>query len=83
MSEDSAFGSADPTPTHRPNYSAFNDVDPFKDPFKENPFKENNTTSKGENNTTPGYSALDFNDVDPFKDANHRYGDPFDIEGNN
>ena len=46
MSEDSAFGSADPTPTHRPNYS-----------------------------------ALDFND-DPFKDANHRYGDPFDIEGN-
>lgn len=70
MSEDSAFGSADPTPTHRPNYSAFNDVDPFK----ENPFKENNST--------PGYSALDFNDVDPFKDANHRYGDPFDIEGN-
>merc|ERR1712223_1394021 len=45
VSEDSAFGSADPTPTHRPNYS-----------------------------------ALDFND-DPFKDANHRYGDPFDIEG--
>ena len=44
--------------------------------------KENNTTSKGENNTIPGYSALDFNDVDPFKDANHRYGDPFDIEGN-
>ena len=26
------------------------------------------------------YSGLEFNE-DPFKDANHRYGDPFDIEG--
>lgn len=43
MSEDSAFGSADPTPTHRSKYS-----------------------------------ALEFNE-DPFKD--HRYGDPFDLEG--
>ena len=25
-------------------------------------------------------STLDFND-DPFKDSEHRYGDPFDIEG--
>merc|ERR1712141_977691 len=28
----------------------------------------------------PRYSGLEFNE-DPFKDANHRYGDPFDIEG--
>jgi len=29
---------------------------------------------------TSRYSGLEFNE-DPFKDANHRYGDPFDIEG--
>lgn len=46
-SEDSAFGSSDPTPTHKSRYGA---------------------------------AVLEFND-DPFKDANHRYGDPFEIEG--
>ena len=47
MSEDSAFGSADPTPTH---------------------------------SNRPNYSGLEFNE-DPFKDADHRYGDPFELEG--
>ena len=43
---DSAFGSADPTPTHHAKPK----------------------------------STLEFNE-DPFQNANHRYGDPFDLEG--
>ena len=43
------------------------------DPFKDATINQTSTNRKD-------YSAMEFND-DPFKDANHRYGDPFDIEG--